>query len=62
MRGEKESRRGTAQNDYLLAPYADNYFEYDNQRRVTKEIAQGQGSSAVNPAGLGTYTFTYMAR
>ena len=29
---------GTA-TDSQVAPYADNYFEYDSQRRVTKEIA-----------------------
>jgi hypothetical protein len=28
-----------------VAPYADNYFQYDNSQRVTEEIAAGAGSS-----------------
>src|SRR5262249_17045477 len=44
--------------DTTLAPYADYYFEYDSQQRVTKEIAQGEGCSVCS-AGLGTYTFNY---
>ncbi len=43
--------------DAQVAPYADNYFQYDSSQRVTEEIAAGFGSSA--NAGLGTYTFSY---
>jgi RHS repeat-associated protein len=44
-------------SDASVAPYATNYFEYASDRRVTKEIAQGAGSSA--SGGLGTFTFAY---
>ncbi len=43
--------------DSQVAPYADNYFEYDGQRRVTKEIAQATCSSSTG--GLGTFTYSY---
>src|SRR5262249_17082051 len=48
----------TTATDSQVAPYADDYFEYDSQHRVTKEIAQGEGCSSCS-AGLGTYTFDY---
>jgi RHS repeat-associated protein len=44
--------------DDQVAPYADNYFEYDSQQRVSKEVAQGQGCSSCT-GGLGTYTYSY---
>jgi RHS repeat-associated protein len=46
--------------DTQLAPYADNYFEYDSSHRVTLEEVQGQGCSACS-GGLGEYTFSYTA-
>jgi hypothetical protein len=46
-----------AATDDQVAPYADNYFEYDPLRRVTKEIAQGTNCGCT---GLpGDYTFSY---
>ena len=42
--------------DAQVAPYADHYYEYDNQHRVTKEITQGAGDGS---SGLGTYTYSY---
>lgn len=45
--------------DAQVAPYADNYFEYDSSHRVTKEIVQGSGCSCTSGGGLGTYTFSY---
>ena len=41
-----------------MAPYADNYFEYDTSHRVSKEIAQGEGCSSC-AGGLGTFTYSY---
>jgi len=47
--------------DSQLAPYASYYFEYDSTRRVTKEIAQGQGCScSSSPGGTGIYTYQYV--
>jgi RHS repeat-associated protein len=43
--------------DTQVAPFADNYFEYDGQRRATKEIAQATCSSTTG--GLGTFTYSY---
>ena len=37
-------------SDFYVAQYADHYFEYDSQRRVTKESVQG---------GSRTYSFSY---
>jgi RHS repeat-associated protein len=37
-----------------VAPYANNYFQYDTHFRVTEEILQGAGAG-----GLGTFQFTY---
>jgi len=28
-------------SDSQVSPYADNYFEYDGSKRVTKEVTQG---------------------
>ncbi|HEY7312113.1 MAG TPA: hypothetical protein VH643_22300 [Gemmataceae bacterium] len=44
--------------DAQVAPYADNYFRYDSQKRVTQETVQGAGDSQTG-GGLGTYTFAY---
>jgi hypothetical protein len=45
--------------DAQVAPYADNYLEYDpTTQRVTKEIRQGNGCS-VCTGGLGTFTYSY---
>ena len=38
--------------DTQVAPYADHYFEYDSNHRVTKAVEQGRGSSAT-AGGLG---------
>jgi len=47
-------------DDGTVAPYADNYFEYDSTKRVTKEVVQGEGCSACT-GGFGTFTFTYQS-
>ena len=47
----------TASKDDVKA-YADLYFEYDVQRRVTLEKVQGAGASATG-GGIGTYTLAY---
>jgi RHS repeat-associated protein len=44
--------------DAQVAPYADNYFEYDAKMRVTKEVTAGSGCSACT-GGQGTVTVTY---
>ncbi len=44
--------------DSDVAPYADNYFQYDSQQRVTEDVVQGEGCSACS-GGLGTYTYSY---
>jgi RHS repeat-associated protein len=46
--------------DAQVAPYADNYFQYDSSQRVTLETAAGAGDSQTG-GGLGTYTFHYAA-
>ncbi|MBY0526219.1 MAG: SBBP repeat-containing protein [Gemmataceae bacterium] len=48
----------TSSTDVQVAPYADQYFEYDSQWRVTTLIAQGEGCSSCS-AGQGTYTYSY---
>jgi RHS repeat-associated protein len=45
--------------DSQVSPYADNYFQYDTQHRVTEEVAQGEGCSACS-GGLGTFTYSYV--
>jgi hypothetical protein len=44
--------------DAQVAPYADNAFQYDSQKRVTQEVVAGTGDSQTN-GGLGTYNFSY---
>ncbi len=46
--------------DAQIAPYADNYFQYDSSHRVSLEDVQGQGCSACS-GGIGQYTFSYTA-
>ena len=41
-----------------VAPYADDYFQYDDQQRVTEAVVQGQGCSSCS-GGQGTYTYSY---
>jgi hypothetical protein len=40
--------------DAQLAPYADDYYQYDSQQRVTLATVQGAGAT-----GPGTYTYSY---
>ncbi len=47
--------------DSQVAPYADNYFQYDSSHRVTEEIAAGAGSSDASNPGQGTFTYSYTA-
>ena len=43
-----------------MAPYADSYFQYDDQNRGSREVVQGAGSSSsTNPLGVGLGAFTY---
>jgi RHS repeat-associated protein len=44
--------------DDQVQGYADDYFEYDAQRRATKVIAQGAGCSSCT-GGQGTFTYLY---
>jgi RHS repeat-associated protein len=44
--------------DAQVAPYAANYFQYDDQQRVTEAVVQGEGCSSCT-GGLGTYTYSY---
>jgi RHS repeat-associated protein len=48
---------GDPQNatDAQVAPFADDYLEYDAQHRVSKLMGQGDGGTS----GLGTFTYTY---
>jgi hypothetical protein len=47
--------------DDQIAPYADNYFEYDpSMGEVTTEKVQGAGCSSCS-GGVGTYRYTYTA-
>ena len=46
--------------DQQVAAYADNYFEYDAERRVSKEVAQGTTCDCSNTGGQGTFTFSYL--
>jgi len=48
-----------AASDAQVAPYADHYYAYDAQGRVTKEVAQGTSCSCADTAGQGTYTYSY---
>jgi hypothetical protein len=41
-----------------VAPYADNYFQYNSAMQVSEAVLQGEGCSTCS-GGLGTYTYTY---
>jgi YD repeat-containing protein len=45
--------------DAQLAPYADQYYEYNSGRRVTKTVVQGAGCSCTGSTGQGAYTYAY---
>jgi hypothetical protein len=47
-------------SDSQVSAFADQYFEYDGNGRVTREDVQGDGASgaSANPS-VGTYTYTY---
>jgi hypothetical protein len=49
----------TTASDSTVAPFADNYFEYGSQHRVSKEIVQGEGCSSCS-GGLGIFEFDYV--
>lgn len=55
-----ERARGAAVDPFTgdVSAYADNYFEYDSSRRVTKNVAQGEGCSSC-AGGLGQFTYAY---
>ena len=44
-------------SDALVAPFAQQIFQYDSQRRVTLHAVQGAGGAA--SGGIGTYTYAY---
>ena len=44
-----------------LAPYADQYYQYDSSGRVTETIVQGAGCSCSGSTGQGTFTYAYTA-
>ena len=46
--------------DAQVAQFADYYFQYDSQGRVTQEVVAGAGSST-DSGGQGTYTYSYTA-
>ncbi|OJW27600.1 MAG: hypothetical protein BGO49_25350 [Planctomycetales bacterium 71-10] len=47
--------------DSAIAPYADNYYEYDADHRVTKSVVQGAGCSCAGSTGAGEYIYAYYA-
>ncbi|MCL2639640.1 MAG: hypothetical protein FWD53_02230, partial [Phycisphaerales bacterium] len=47
----------TMVTDTQLAVFANNYFEYDSEKRVTKEVLQGAG--CCGSSGQGTYTYQW---
>ena len=49
----------TLANDAAVAPYAQQYMEYDATRRVTRHDVQGFGGTATD--GIGTFTYAYFA-
>jgi RHS repeat-associated protein len=48
----------TSASGSQVAPYADNYFQYDASHRLTESMIQGQGCSVCS-GGLGTFTYSY---
>lgn len=49
----------TTATDEDVAPYADAFYQYDSQQRVTQAVLQGAGCSCVAEGGKGTYTYSY---
>jgi RHS repeat-associated protein len=47
----------TASNS-AVAPFANNYYEYDTNNRVTRRDVQGVGCSSCS-GGIGTFTYSY---
>jgi YD repeat-containing protein len=47
-----------AATDAQLAPYADEYYEYNTDKELAREIKQGAGCSACS-GGQGTYLYSY---
>jgi RHS repeat-associated protein len=46
-----------AASDAQIAPYADNFFQYNSNRQVIEEIAGANGASS--STGQGTFSFSY---
>jgi YD repeat-containing protein len=46
-------------SDSSVAPYADDYYEYDSSMRVTKAVVQGAGCSCAGSTNQGTFTYSY---
>ncbi|MFL5245944.1 MAG: RHS repeat domain-containing protein [Gemmataceae bacterium] len=46
--------------DAQVGPYADKFYQYDGQQRVTQVVSQGDGCSSCS-GGLGTFTYAYTA-
>jgi RHS repeat-associated protein len=44
--------------DSQVSAYADDFYQYDSQHRVTEAVVQGAGCSSCS-GGLGTYTYSY---
>jgi RHS repeat-associated protein len=44
--------------DAQVAPYADDYYQYDSSHRVTQAVVQGAGCSSCS-GGQGTYAYAY---
>jgi len=49
----------TASNT-TVAPFADAYYQYDSEGRVSQQVIQGTGCSTCS-GGLGTFTFSYLS-
>jgi len=45
--------------DSTIATYADYYFQYDAQHRVTQEIVQGQGCGCGSSGSRGTFAYSF---
>ncbi len=49
----------TTATDAQVAPYAQQYYEYDSVHRVNLTTVQGAGCSCSGSTGQGTYTYAY---
>jgi len=47
-----------ALTDTQVSRFADKYYQFDSQQRVTQEVSQGDGCSSCS-GGLGTFTYAY---